>query len=279
MDVNTQNQIMELINKCNKEDKTHGCAKLDNSIPFYEDMKSLFLYYDDDTLISFIKLFGIFNHSIELYGYTLPAYRGKGHFKKVLGEAIKEIKAYGYSNIIYVIDTGSIKGLEWSSIKHLMYQNTEVTMKLINGSSIKKLDHSLFIKKAEMIELPLLITLHEDIFKLQNEIAKKYLVNVMNFANKDFYFLYSKDHLIGLGGVFYENDSASIFGIGIREQFRGQGYSKTLISGLIEIIHAEDICDINLEVDQDNHIAYRLYKNLGFIELYSMSYYKEELKK
>lgn len=279
IDINTQNQIIELINQCNKEDKTHGSAKLDNSVPYYEDMKSYFLYYDEDTLISFIKLFGIFDHSIELYGYTLPVYRGKGCFKSVLEEAIKEVKAYGYSNIVYGIDTNSIKGLEWTTVKHLMYQSTEVTMKLINGSSIKKLDDALFIKKAEMIELPLLIALHEEIFKLEKEIAQKYLQNVMNFAYKEFYFLYSKNHLIGLGGIYYENDSASIFGVGIREQFRGQGYSKSLISGLIEIIHAEEICDIVLEVDQDNHIAYQLYKNLGFIELYSMSYYKEEVKK
>lgn len=270
--------MTELINQCNKQDKTHGRVKLDNSVPFHENMNNVFLYYDGDQLICLIKLFGIFDHSIELYGYTLPDYRGMGHFKSVLAEAVDEIEAYGYSKIIYVIDTDSIKGLEWTSIKNLEYQNTEVTMKLINGSSIKKLDHSLFIKKAEMIELSLLIALHKEIFGLEDEIADKYLSNVMKFMNKEFYFLYSKNHLIGLGGIYYEMGSASIFGVGIREQFRGQGYSKSLISGLIEIIHSEKICDIELEVDQDNHIAYQLYKNLGFIEMFSMSYYKEELR-
>ena len=130
------------------------------------------------------------------------------------------------------------------------------------------------MKRAEEVELPVLVALHDELFGLSEKDSEKYLKKVMDFSDKDFYFMMDENSIIGLGGIYRDGGKAVLFGFGIRERFRGKGYSKVLIGELIDIARGLGFCEIELEVDQDNHRAYNLYKNAGFVEYYSMSYYR-----
>jgi GNAT superfamily N-acetyltransferase len=269
-------EIEILVSIVNKHDGTRASMKLDNSIQYYPEMDNLYLGYEGDTLVSAIKCFSILPATIELSGYTHPEYRGKGFFKQLLIQVYHEARAYGYEDVWHIIDTGSEIGIEWTLRKGLAYQKTEVVMSLVNYSSNKG-PQGLFLKQFEDIELPVLIQLHEELFKLKRIFAEKYLNKVMNFKDKFFYALMDREHILGIGGIYYENEKAILYGIGIRERFRGNGYSKVLIDALIEEARNKGYCKIELEVDQDNQVAYRLYKNIGFVDLYAAASYREVL--
>ena len=48
--------------------------------------------------------------------------------------------------------------------------------------------------------------------------------------------------------------------------FRGQGLAKEMMQELISISQKRDYCKLTLEVRDDNHIAQKLYRRLGFEE-------------
>jgi ribosomal protein S18 acetylase RimI-like enzyme len=277
LDAGTQNQIEEMVGICNQHDGTRGKIKLDNSVQYYPEMNNLFVAYEDEKMVCVIKLFSVFKKSVELSGYTHPDYRDGGVFKRLLTDATEEVRCFHFDEILYVIDSDSIIGLDWAEKKSLIYQSTEVTMRLVNYSSLDKCVHKVFLKKAEDMDVSVLIALHQELFNLSYDAAEKYLNKVMRYEDKDFYLMLDSERIIGLGGIYRQNSKAIIFGIGVRKAFRGKGYSKVLIGKLVNLARKQEYFDIELEVDQDNHRAYNLYKGVGFVDYYSMSYYRENL--
>ncbi len=277
LDASTKSLIEEMVGICNQNDGTRGEIKLDNSIQYYPEMNNLFVAFEDEKMVCVIRLSSLFKNSVELSGYTHPDYRDGGIFKRLLNEVFEEARCFQFHELLYVIDSDSITGIDWARKKSLIYQNTEVTMRLVNYSSLDKCKYEVFLKKVEDIELPVLVALHQELFKLSYEDSEKYLKKVMNYSQKDFYLMMDANAIIGLGGIYREDEKAILFGIGIRTMFRGKGYSKVLIGKLVNLARKQGYYDIELEVDQDNQKAYNLYKNIGFVDYFSMSYYRETL--
>ncbi|MBN2260038.1 MAG: GNAT family N-acetyltransferase [Clostridiales bacterium] len=273
----TIKDIYHVVDKCNQHDKTRGKVKIDDSINYYPEMKSLFLLYEDNQLVSFMKLFSVFPSTVEISGYTLPEFRGRGYFKILREKVIEESIKYNYKKITFVIDSASIEGLEWTRKKSLLYENTEVTMKLANYSKNLSGDLEGKLILCEFDSLDEMLSLNNQIFTMEADSAYKYLKKVIEYPNKELYFLKESGLNVGMGGIYYTNDTAVLFGIGILKEHRKKGYSKKIVSALIEKAKAHHYSDIELEVDQDNLTAYSLYKNIGFIETSSMCYFSESI--
>ena len=88
-------QIKEVEIICKTYDKINGNMYLDTSLNFSPEMKSLFLFYKDNKLISVLSIFMPTAAEAEISAYTLPEYRLKGYFKKLLIEATEELKKSG----------------------------------------------------------------------------------------------------------------------------------------------------------------------------------------
>ncbi len=95
----------------------------------------------------------------------------------------------------------------------------------------------------------------------QNHLARYW---VIEFENK----------IIGYGGCWMIVDEAHITNIAIKDEYRGMGFGKKLVMGMMDDMMGEDVHSVTLEVRKSNHIAQKMYKSLGFkIEGLRKNYY------
>lgn len=87
--------------------------------------------------------------------------------------------------------------------------------------------------------------------ELKNPLAK-YMVAILN------------DKVIGFAGLWTILDEGHITNIAIDSAYRGNGYSKILLSTLLK--NTESLCSegVTLEVRISNVVAQKLYTSLGF---------------
>jgi GNAT superfamily N-acetyltransferase len=85
-----------------------------------------------------------------------------------------------------------------------------------------------------------------------------------------------KGSFIGCGYGVIEKGFIGIFDIIVKEEFRGKGYGKEIVQILLGKAKEIGIEKAYLQVVENNSIATRLYKELGFNEIYKYWYRKKE---
>ncbi len=124
---------------------------------------------------------------------------------------------------------------------------------------------------------------------IQNEVFKDnvrapltlddiYFDEIQNYyVHKGSVFLKKHGEYIGYGQIIIEDNMPLIVNFGILKEYRGNGYSKSLISYLLNIVKYNNFDEVKIKVKASNIIALNLYKNLGFRTISQR--YKWELKK
>lgn len=112
--------------------------------------------------------------------------------------------------------------------------------------------------------------------EMQNEIFKNetriplsiediYLDEVQNYYFDDGSIFIKKDgNYIGYGQIIIEDNMPVIVNFGILKEYRGKGFSKSLLAYLIKIIKYNGFSDVMIKVKTTNKIALHLYEEIGF---------------
>lgn len=83
--------------------------------------------------------------------------------------------------------------------------------------------------------------------------------------NKSFYIVfYEGEDVIAFGGYQDIVGQGHITTMGVREDKRGLGYGKKLLSLIVEHAFRKDIKEMTLEVRESNITAINLYESMGF---------------
>lgn len=77
-------------------------------------------------------------------------------------------------------------------------------------------------------------------------------------------FLKKNGIYIGYGQIIIENNIPVIVNFGILKEYRGRGYSKSLLTYLIKIIKYSGFDKVKIKVKSTNKIALNLYEQIGF---------------
>jgi ribosomal protein S18 acetylase RimI-like enzyme len=105
-----------------------------------------------------------------------------------------------------------------------------------------------------------------------------YFDEIQNYyVHKGSVFLKRYGEYIGYGQIIIEDNTPLIVNFGILKEYRGNGYSKSLISYLLNIVKYNNFNEVKIKVKASNTIALNLYKNLGFKTISQR--YKWELRK
>lgn len=126
----------------------------------------------------------------------------------------------------------------------------------------------------------------EEYYKLVNEVKDegKYLFSSLRFPIEEThkYVSLHESNNCPIIGAFFENSligwidynrgsfeeishTASI-GMGVKKEYRGKGIGKELLKKCIESARSNKIEKLELDVFSTNTVAYKVYKNIGFIE-------------
>lgn len=272
--------IRQLTAACEIHDGISGQVFLDNSMNFSRNIKSNFLLYEQDRLVSFLNLFMPTMDDAEVTAFTQPEERGKGHFKRLLVAAIEEIRSYDIPDIIFVCDNRSQIGKAVVENYGATYEMTEYFMRYdrSKSESFSDVERPLDLVKASIDDLTLLTDLNHLTFEEDYDNARLMTENILKAENKTYYLAKLQDQTIGMAAVSFENQMATLFGVGIKPEFKGKGYGKALVVQVLETLMAKGISDITIEVDSDNKVAYNLYKKVGFKIDVAYSYYIKPLR-
>ncbi len=272
-------QIREIESYCKIYDKTVGNIFLDTSLNFDQEMNSLFLFYKENNLISVLSIFMPTASMAEISAYTLPEHRLKGYFKKLLDEAVKELKKFEQVDLLFVCEPQSIDGKAAIKKMGAEFHLTEYSLKFkgFSNDPEKQQLTQITLQKADLKDLEAIVDLSRLIFNDDYEDAKSMVTKSLESGVRTLYIAILDNRLIGMGAVSIENNEASIFGLGISPQYRGKGFGKELLDFILKELKNKGIQDVSIEVDSSNKNAFNLYVKCGFVVETSYDYYRKHI--
>jgi len=271
-----KNQIKEIENleeTCKNYDKTKGGAFLSNEINFNKEINCFLLLYEEEILVSFLAMFIPTSQEAEISACTLPEYRRKGFFKRLLESAINELRKYDVREILFVNETSSNDGKFSLRIFNVKYGFSEYLL-VYEKDKFNKTQNKLKLYEIINQDVDEIAKLHTDIFNKTLEEGKAIINRAIESKDRISYMAKIDNEIVGICSISLEGSNAFICGLGISTKYRGLGYGKEILSKGIEKALTLDIKDIYLEVDSKNHIAYNLYINNGFIIKTQLDYYR-----
>jgi len=271
-----KNQIKEIENleeTCKNYDKTKGGAFLSNEINFDKEINCFFLLYEKEILVSFLAMFIPTSQEAEISACTLPEYRRKGFFKRLLESAINELRKYDVREILFVNETSSNDGKLTLRKFNVKYDFSEYLL-VYEKDKFNKTQNKLKLYEIINQDVDEIAKLHTDIFNKTLEEGKAIINRAIESKDRISYMAKIDNEIVGICSIRLEGSNAFICGLGISTKYRGLGYGKEILSKGIEKALTLDIKDIYIEVDSKNHIAYNLYINNGFIIKTQLDYYR-----
>lgn len=271
-----KNQIKEIENleeTCKNYDKTKGGAFLSNEINFNKEINCFFLLYEEEILVSFLAMFIPTSQEAEISACTLPEYRRRGFFKRLLESAINELRKYDVREMLFVNETSSNDGRLTLRKFNVKYDFSEYLL-VYEKDKFNKTQNKLKLYEIINQDVDEIAKLHTDIFNKTLEEGKAIINRAIESKDRISYMAKIDNEIVGICSISLEGSNAFICGLGISTKYRGLGYGKEILSKGIEKALTLDIKDIYLEVDSKNHIAYNLYINNGFKIKTQLDYYR-----
>jgi predicted acetyltransferase len=271
-------EIKTLQHICNSHDKTKLKLELDYKRSIRDNTKANeiteFLYYIDGLLVAYLGICCFGGKANELNGMVHPDHRRNGYFTRLFHLAILECLKDSKRQILLLSDGECESGKHFIESIHGKYSFSEYRMKQL---------------QREIINPNPLISLRDSSQNDFNEIAHQNAVyfntlddldqtqntdsETTSFHNTTF-IIELEGNVIGKICVDFSENSAFIFGFGIKPEYRGKGYGRGALLATLNLIHNRNIAKVELDVECKNDTALNLYKSCGFVEQSVMNYYE-----
>lgn len=196
--------IHNIICTCNKHDSLN--YTFDQTDDFKKDSEiNTFLLYDKDTLLSVITLFVPRKNEAEVAAFTLPEFRRKGLFSKLLNEVKIELTGRGIPDLLFVCDKNSKDGKNVVNHINVNYEYSEYFMEL-NPRKVPylKVDTGLQIRETILDDRSCLCEISMTSFNDSKEEAEKFINEVFLSDKRIFYTVLYNKRIIGMIGIYIE---------------------------------------------------------------------------
>lgn len=272
-----EEEIRQVYLACKEYDGLKGSISLDSELNFNKNTNNIFLLYDDNKLISFLFMFIPTGHEVEISAFTLPEYRRKGYFGRLLLEAEKEIKKYDIKSILFVCESQSISGKEMIKSLGAHHDFTEYFLRYDKLNFPVDMYYSCKIElfTPNIKDLESLCQVSMLIFNESYEDAESMIKSSLNSRDRKAYAALLGEKMIGMGFASFENGEVTIHGFGILPEFQGRGFGKELLLLIMRDLLQNGCENITLEVDSNNLKAFELYKRNGFEVEVAYDYYRK----
>ncbi|SMC81962.1 GNAT family N-acetyltransferase [Papillibacter cinnamivorans] len=266
-------QLRELEKSCRLRDGQTTPIPLNTWMNFNPGMKSCFLLYAGERLVSFLNVFAPEAREAEVYAVTHPEFRRRGYFAALLREAEAELKRCGVSRILLVCEKMSRDGQETARRLGGRLQHSEYRLKF-EGAPETAPPGRLRLEEAGPGDLKAISALDVRIFGSDPEVSLSMLGKTLEDPKNRTFSVFLGEKRIGLCNAGLREDGISIFGLGIAPEHQGMGYGRDMLLLLLGKLREYPGRDITLEADSENQAALRLYRSSGFTEITRFDYYE-----
>jgi ribosomal protein S18 acetylase RimI-like enzyme len=273
-------EIKDLVSKCNNYDGLNGMIEIDTSFSINKEMKTIFMMYDDNKLVSALTLFVPGSKEGEVSAMTISEYRSKGCFTKLVKRAEAELKKYGVNEVLFLCEAKSMHGKAAIAKQKAQYEFTEYLLKYNHSidEKVKDYKYHLKLRTATLDDLESIIKISMAAFGDSYEGAKGLAIGMLNADNRQFFLGEIEGELVAMGVAAKEDEGTSIHGLGVLPEHQGKGYGKEMLYSIINKLVEQRVENINIEVESQNSNAFQLYKSSGFEVESAWEYYRKVLK-
>lgn len=275
LSVNELAHIRDMIDYNNMINHLNLDINIDNSFNYSKDITTNFLAYKSGKLVGYANIFAPSSEAFEVQSMVLRDYERIRINTKLIDYVKKEAALFKPEEILLVCDEASESGMRYIEKVGAKYKHSEYFMKLIENyvPSFETYMENLTVKKAELSDLDDYICASKRMYDSSITNIRERFTALFKQDDRKFYILYENNVAVGIGSIILENKKHMLYGFGISSEKRGKGYSKYFLNKIIKITMRESSDNIYLEVDSTNNVAYNLYKNNGFKELKTISYF------
>ena len=233
--------------------------------------------YCDKELVGYAGISSFGDSISEVSGMIHPNYRRQHLFSTMIDRLENGLLSRGQKKYLLLTDASSVSGRNFirnknGTLHHIEYEmelsldtqvvieNSSIELVLATNQDVKEISQQNILFSGSTNESEQLI-LPEEEAKRGLEI---YLAKISGTT-------FGKIHLQ------FHGDKAWVFGFVIKPEFRGKHLGKAALKSSILLMRSRHVSSIFLQVDSANPVAYSLYKQTGFKELYAMEYYEIKL--
>ena len=269
-------EIQTLQEQCRIHDGIKGSMFLENTLNFHSDMPCFFLLYEDNALTGILGAFAPTRLTAEICAYVLPQARRKGHFRRMLQEAVKVLKACGYESVVFVHEYKSKDAKDVIDRLPVELEHTEYLL-YYSGINVQESAQKaeIAIREVEQADLKEIAALSGNIFG-DSDISDSLTYKSFQDKNVRYYCAMLHAQIIGVCNVRQKDTEFSLYGFGIVQKYRGNGYGRAFLYRVIDALRQSQK-DILLEVDSTNKRAFTLYTSSGFSIRTQFDYYEAKL--
>ncbi len=275
---NQLKEMKELVEVCNRHDNLNYSVDVDDSFKEPEEINT-FLLYLDNTLVSYTYLFTPGKQEAEVSAFTLPNFRLRGYFLRLLEDAGQEMTKRGIKDFLFVCDDKSGTGL--SAVKHFgaEYEYSEYSMRYEKPSAPENRKEPLLtIRKSGSGDREELIELAKISLNGNVEEAENYVTSIFSSDNRIQHVGVFEGKIAGMVSVYREPGKSYIHGLCVFPEYRKQGLGGELIGFKVaESLAFDSSYVIELEVQTDNRSALSIYERNGFKIIARYDYFRKKI--
>lgn len=277
----TKEQIREieaLIDRCNREDRTKYVFDADDDFKKEGDVNA-FLLYGDDQLIGCISVFAPMKSEAELLAFTDPDHRRRGYFRRLLAEAVAELKRREIGSLLFVCDHNSASGENAARNLGARYEYSEFLM-TYPGRERPRIspDERILIVEAAQEHRNRLIEINRSAFPGHGEEAPHIIDEFYESDRRRLFTILFEEKIVGMIGIYQDINKKYLHGFCIDGEYRGRGIGGQVLSSMVvRCLEEQENGAIELEVQTDNENALQLYKKVGFEVVTEFRYHRGSL--
>jgi ribosomal protein S18 acetylase RimI-like enzyme len=233
-----------------------------------------FLYYDDNQLIGYIGLCQFSGEIVEVNGLVHPKFRRKGIFSKLFSLVLDEWNKRDSVKMLLLCDKNSISGQSFMKKTGAIYNHTEYEMVLSNNYKPKIFKNDIDLRKATNQDAKEIAYQNAIYFNIENKEDAVFNFEDEELHGQTFFMAEVNKNIVGKVHYGIIDNSAVIYGFGVKPEYRNKGYGTAILNNVINNIKEKNINNISLQVDAINNNALNLYEKCGFVASFAMDYFK-----
>ena len=269
-------QVRALERVCQTHDQLKGTLFLDPSLNFSQKIASLLVCYEEDVLIGAMTLFAPMQEEVELVGLTHPDFRRRGVFHALLCAAAQQASAFAIPDLLLVCEAQSVDGVATLAALGATPEYSEYSLSYDAGRSPDDLPvpKGLSLHPATDADLDEMVRISAASFDEPLSRAKGFLEQALHSEHRAQYLARLDGVPVGIGGIGYEEDASTIFGLAVHPDWQGRGIGRGMIALLLGEIRKHETRKILIEVNSANASALHLYLSCGFTSTVTNDYYR-----
>lgn len=282
-------EVGALMRRCNAHDGLDLKLGADSPLAEDEGLFVHFLYYADGALVGYFSIDGFDAAPLEVCGMVHPEYRRRGIARVLLAAVIEECRRRGNDSFLLLCEDASAAGRAFVATSGAAYRFSEhrLTLDLAALPPVPAPDNHFALRRVYLLETEVYARVLSAVFDGNVD-----PVDVSQEMDGDlgwYYLAYLDQEPIGTIKALFmdygllERDQGprqrmGIYAFGVLPAFRGRGYGRRMLRGVIDDLLAGGDTLISMEVETGNANALGLYLSCGFKQTTTYGYYEVEVQ-